>query len=109
MKQIVDDYVAKDKDEEAGWKEKKASMQKVIDKMIDAEGKESAVDEMLKMEKAHDKKLEEYVAFIRSTDEAVKTLTGDLGGDWKDEHPETKSAVEEIYQKYPAVLLRLGV
>merc|ERR1719389_1119559 len=60
MKQIVDDYVSKYNEEETEWKTKSESMQKVIDKMIDKEGKESAIDEKLKMKEAHEKKLEEY-------------------------------------------------
>jgi len=102
MKVIVDDYVTKFKDEGTSWGDKKKQMKVVIDKMEDKEGKESAIDEMLKMEKSHDKKLEEYVAFIKSVDEALKTLGSET---WMDDHPDTKTEVEAIYKEYPAALL----
>lgn len=102
MKVIVDDYVTKFKDEGTSWGDKKKQMKVVIDKMEDKEGKESAIDEMLKMEKSHDKKLEEYVAFIKSVDEALKTLGSKT---WMDDHPDTKTEVEAIYKEYPAALL----
>merc|ERR1719327_2569187 len=103
LKGIVDEYLAKFKKEKAEWKDKSEEMQKVIDRMEDAEGKESAIDEKLKMKEAHQKKLQDYASFIASVDSSLKAILGEGAPDWKDEFPDAKAEIASIFEEFPDV------
>merc|ERR1719327_1040552 len=103
LKGIVDEYLAKFKKEKAEWKKKSEDMQKVIDSMEDAEGKESAVDEKLKMKESHEKKLQDFASFIASVDASLKAIAGEGAPDWKDEFPDAKKEIEGIFEEFPDV------
>jgi len=108
MKGLVDGYVSKYTTEEANFKEASEAMQSVIDKAADAEGKARAVDEKAKMKQSHEDALREIAGFVRTLDDTVKALRPGDDSDWKDQFPDLKSQISEIYTAYPALIQQLG-
>merc|ERR1719217_349486 len=97
LKVFVDNYVEEYEDEEVSWKRSEAVIQKVIDHAMDEQAKEDSIDQKLKQKAAHEKKLSDLANMIRQTDSALKALQHGRGS-WMDKFPETKEAVERIYE-----------
>jgi hypothetical protein len=104
MKGLVDGYVDKYTAEEASFTEASEAMKLVIANSADAEAKERAIDEKLKMKSEHEKTLKDLAGFVRTLDETVKSLRPGEDKDWKEQFPDLKAQITKIYTANPALL-----
>jgi len=104
LKGMVDSYIEKYDEEDSRFIDSMKAMDHVIQHAMDAEAKEGAVDEKLKMKAAHENKLQEITGMIRTLDGACGTLHKGSGA-WLDKFPDEKAKVDAIYEANPASLL----
>merc|ERR1719401_3374162 len=104
MNGLVDGYISKYESEETSFKEASDAMDQVIKDAADAEAKQRAVDEKAKLKKEHENTLKDLAGFIRTMDETIKALRPGEKKDWKDDFPDLKTKVDEIFTAYPAFI-----
>eukprot|EP00928_Gymnodinium_smaydae_P077493 TRINITY_DN60855_c0_g1_i1.p1 TRINITY_DN60855_c0_g1~~TRINITY_DN60855_c0_g1_i1.p1 ORF type:complete len:190 (-),score=55.05 TRINITY_DN60855_c0_g1_i1:73-642(-) len=103
LKGLVDGYLDKYDEETARFDEADAAMAKVVESTMDAQSKERAVDQKLKLKKEHEEKLGSLAGFVRTLDGAVQALKGG-SGDWKDDYADLKTKVEKLYAAHPVLV-----